>query len=91
MAPAPGTRLGIYEIIPATGSGGMVEYRARDKKLDRDVAIKFQPEAEPNSAAISPDGRIVVFSGMRGAETFGVHEVRRRAVMDVLGEVSRPS
>ena len=37
----PGTRLGAYEIVGAVGKGGMGEvYRARDTKLDRDVAVK---------------------------------------------------
>jgi len=36
-----GSRLGCYEIIALIGAGGMGEvYRARDTKLDRDVAIK---------------------------------------------------
>src|ERR1700751_2574396 len=42
----PGTRLGAYEIVALLGVGGMGEvYRARDTKLDRDVAIKVLPEA----------------------------------------------
>ena len=37
----PGARLGPYEILSALGVGGMGEvYRARDSKLNRDVAIK---------------------------------------------------
>lgn len=40
-----GTRVGPYEVIEAIGAGGMGEvYRARDTKLDRDVAIKILPE-----------------------------------------------
>ena len=41
-----GARLGSYEVISLLGSGGMGEvYRARDTKLDRDVAIKVLPES----------------------------------------------
>ena len=37
-----GTRIGVYEIIRFIARGGMGEvYRARDTKLNRDVAIKF--------------------------------------------------
>src|SRR5919201_4559950 len=46
MSLTPGTRLGAYEIVAAIGAGGMGEvYRARDRKLDRDVAIKILPES----------------------------------------------
>ncbi len=44
MTLAAGTRLGTYEITAAIGAGGMGEvFRARDTKLDRDVAIKVLP------------------------------------------------
>ena len=40
-----GTKLGPYEIIAPLGAGGMGEvYRARDPRLQREVAIKILPE-----------------------------------------------
>jgi hypothetical protein len=46
-----GTRLGVYEITAPIGEGGMGQvFRARDTKLDRDVAIKILPEAFAHDA-----------------------------------------
>jgi eukaryotic-like serine/threonine-protein kinase len=44
MSIGAGTRLGPYEIVAPLGQGGMGEvYRARDARLNRDVAIKVLP------------------------------------------------
>src|SRR5262245_60867550 len=52
MALVPGTRLGAYEIVSLLGSGGMGEvYKARDMRLDRTVAIKILPSADPELKA----------------------------------------
>ena len=55
MALPPGTRIGTYEIVALVGEGGMGQvYRARDTKLNRDVALKILPElftADPDRLA----------------------------------------
>ena len=44
MVLKPGSRLGPYEIIAAIGAGGMGEvWKARDSRLDREVAVKILP------------------------------------------------
>jgi serine/threonine protein kinase/Tol biopolymer transport system component len=46
MPLAPGTRLGPYEVLSPLGAGGMGEvFRARDTRLNRDVALKILPAA----------------------------------------------
>src|SRR5262249_42192401 len=43
---APGTKVGPYEVVATLGSVGMAEvYRARDLRLQREVALKVVPEA----------------------------------------------
>ena len=55
MALTPGTRLGQYDIVETIGAGGMGEvYRARDPRLDREVAIKVlaaQLDTDPDALA----------------------------------------
>src|SRR6202795_3615087 len=52
MTLAAGTKLGPYEIQSPLGAGGMGEvYRARDTRLERDIAIKVLPanlSSDPN-------------------------------------------
>jgi Tol biopolymer transport system component len=55
MSVPVGTSLGVYQVIAAIGAGGMGEvYRARDTKLNRDVALKILPAefaSEPDRLA----------------------------------------
>jgi hypothetical protein len=61
MALESGSRLGSYEVLALIGRGGMGEvYRARDLKLNRDVAIKCCLNTWP---ATRSDSR--VFTGKR--------------------------
>jgi len=98
MTLAPGTRLGPYEILAPLGAGGMGEvYRARDSKLDRDVAIKVLPE----SVAADPDAltrfereakAVAALShpNILAIHDFGTHEGVSYAVMELLeGETLR--
>ena len=52
VALLPGARIGPYEVLAPLGVGGMGEvYRARDTKLERDVALKVLPD----TFALDPD------------------------------------
>ena len=92
MTLSAGTRLGPYEILAPIGAGGMGEvYRARDRKLDRDVAIKVLPE----SLAADPD-RLKRFEreakavaalshpNILAIHDYGTHEGISYAVMELL-------
>ena len=49
MALTPGSRVGPYEVIARIGVGGMGEvFRARDTRLNRDVALKVLPDSFAN-------------------------------------------
>src|SRR5712692_1826714 len=98
MSLAPGVRLGPYEILAPLGAGGMGEvYKARDKKLDRDVAVKVLPQ----SVAADPDTLVrfereakavaaLSHPNILAIHDFGTHEGISYAVMELLeGETLR--
>ena len=87
-----GARLGPYEIVAPLGAGGMGEvYRARDAKLNRDVAVKVLPadfavrpdvlarfEREARAvAALSHPNILAIYD-------FGTADGRAYAVMELL-------
>src|SRR5260370_1258896 len=52
MSVSAGDRFGHYEILAPIGAGGMGEvWKALDTRLDREVALKFLPEAATTDAA----------------------------------------
>src|SRR5215831_7723520 len=91
MALASGTRLGPYEILSPLGAGGMGEvYRARDTRLNRDVAVKvlperfasdgdarsrFQREAQAVAALSHPNILAIHDIGLEGALAYSVTEL----------------
>ncbi|HZI67478.1 MAG TPA: serine/threonine-protein kinase, partial [Thermoanaerobaculia bacterium] len=91
MSLAPGTRLGAYEIVSRIGAGGMGEvYRARDSRLDRDVAVKvlsdavvrdpgalarFEREAKSVAALSHPNILAIHDVGSVGGVSFAVMEL----------------
>ena len=93
-----GTRLGPYEIVEPLGAGGMGEvYRARDAKLERDVAIKVLPDAFARDAdARARFGReakavaALSHENILAIHDFGTQEGTAYAVMELLeGETLR--
>jgi serine/threonine protein kinase len=87
-----GTRLGPYEILAPLGAGGMGEvYRARDAKLNRDVAIKILPAAlasDPAARArFEREAQAVAalsHPNILGIFDFGIDQQTPFAVMELL-------
>ncbi|MCA1582964.1 MAG: protein kinase [Acidobacteria bacterium] len=98
MSISAGTRLGPYEIHEPLGAGGMGDvYRARDKKLDRDVAIKVLPQgvaADPDALArFEREAKAVAalsHPNILAIHDFGTQDGIAYAVMELLeGETLR--
>jgi len=87
-----GTHLGPYEVLSPIGAGGMGEvYRARDTRLQRDVAIKVLPERlaanEQALARFEREARVV--AALTHPGILAIHDVGREgstafAVMELL-------
>ena len=101
-----GQRLGVYQVQALIGAGGMGEvYRARDTKLERDVAVKFLPhaftsdperlarferEARMLAALNHPNiGAIYGFEEAEGIRFLVLELVDGRTLADTLADVSR--
>src|SRR5436309_7160954 len=85
MTLARGTRLGPYEILASIGAGGMGEvYRARDTRLDRDVAIKVLPAGFSDDARIRFEREARVISGLSHPHICTLHDVGRENGIDFL-------
>ena len=98
MTLAAGTRLGSYEILAPLGAGGMGEvYRARDRKLDREVAVKVLPESVAGDAdtlaRFEREAKAVAalsHPNILAIHDFGTHDGTTYAVMELLeGETLR--
>jgi len=84
---AAGTRLGPYEIVAPIGAGGMGEvYRARDTRLDRDVAIKELPQSvaarEDVRARFEREARAI--SALNHPNICTLHDVGREGDIEYL-------
>jgi Tol biopolymer transport system component len=98
MTLASGSRLGPYEIVAPLGAGGMGEvYRARDTRLNRQVAVKVLPDSlarDPEALArFEREAQAVAalsHPNILAIHDFADHEARVFAVTELLqGETLR--
>jgi serine/threonine protein kinase len=85
-----GTCLGPYEIVAPLGAGGMGEvYRARDKRLGRDVAVKVLPaalsESTEHRARFEREARVI--SGLNHPNICTLHDLGRAPGDDDSGDI----
>ena len=85
MSLASGTRVGPYDIVGPLGAGGMGEvYRARDRRLSRDVAVKLLPEsfaADPERVTrFTREAHLLAAMNHPNiAHMYGVEEIERQS------------
>jgi serine/threonine protein kinase len=92
MTLSAGTKLGPYEVLSPIGAGGMGEvYRARDSKLQRDVAIKVVPErlAENPQALSRFEREARIVAALSHPNILAIHDLGQEgatayAVMELL-------
>src|SRR5881398_2334281 len=85
MPVAPGARIGPFNVIAPLGAGGMGQvYRARDSRLNREVAIKvLPPEFADNPDRMARFEReaqsLAALNHPNIASIYGLEETRRRS------------
>src|SRR5260370_4673615 len=75
-----GRRLGPYEVIGPLGAGGMGEvYRARDTRLEREVAIKVLPErlAQDSAALARFEREAKALAALSHPNVLAIHDFGR--------------
>jgi eukaryotic-like serine/threonine-protein kinase len=93
MSLSAGTRFGAYEIVSSLGAGGMGEvYRAHDRKLGRDVAIKILPATFANDreriARFEREARLLAtLNHPNIAAIYGIEEYESSSAVPVSGLV----
>src|SRR6202047_2861711 len=89
MPLSPGDKLGPYEIIAPIGKGGMGEvYKARDTKLDREVAIKVLPSelAQDPERLARFEREAKVLASLNHPNIAQIYGIEDRALVMELGE-----
>lgn len=87
MTLSPGIRLGPYEVVAPLGAGGMGEvWRARDRRLGRDVALKVLPArlADTPEARARLDREAKVVSSLNHPNICTLHDVGHEGGTDYL-------
>ncbi len=87
MTLTTGSRLGPYEILGPLGAGGMGEvYRARDTRLDREVAIKVLPAhlSEDPTVRQRFEREAKVISGLNHPNICTLHDIGQHEKVDFL-------